>query len=175
MTNSQITRQINRYLEEREGEDSIIEFCMEQRNLRMAIEVAVLSCDRSGKMYSHQWRIGSATLNRYLDICLEHEREIGRARSFHEIYKILENCKIPFIGNLTIYDITHRIARYRRLRPNRIYLHAGTRKGAELLQGKIYTDTIMKNQLRSPFHRADINEEDIEDILCHYIYKYLEN
>jgi len=175
MTDKQIARQIERYLQERDGEDEIVEFCMEQTNIQDAITVAVTSCNRDGKMYYHQWRLGKDLLARFLEVCLDHYREIDRARDFHTLYRIIESCRIPYIGKLTFYDVTHRIARYKGLFPNRIYLHAGTRIGAELLHGKIKGDTILKSQLRTPFHREDINEEDIEDILCHYIHKYIEN
>jgi hypothetical protein len=36
---------------------------------------------------------------------------------------------IPGIGELAIYDIADRIAGYRGLRPVKVFLHAGTRKG----------------------------------------------
>jgi hypothetical protein len=175
MTDRQITLQIDKYLKNRTGDDDVLRLCSQQRNISDAIHVAVRSCDETNTMHSHQCKIGYTRLNSFLNRCLRKTDKISQAEDFDSLYRIIENCKIDGISKLTFYDIAHRIARFKRIRPQKVYLHQGTLWGARLILNskgnRIKGDTLTKKDLGKPFERNDINYEDIEDILCHYIWK----
>jgi hypothetical protein len=68
------------------------------------------------------------------------------------------------IGALTVYDIAHRIGAYFKKAPERVYLHAGVRTGAQVFG--IGGDSFDPNLLPKPFSRLAASE--IEDCLCIY-------
>ena len=94
-------------------------------------------------------------------------------QSISSISAFVENCKIKGIGPLTCYDTAQRIGAKIRLFPEHIYLHAGTKTGAEKLLGKrLKVKFINKTDLPNPFHNANLTNAEIEDILCIYKDKF---
>jgi hypothetical protein len=71
---------------------------------------------------------------------------------------------IPKIGDLTVYDIAHRIGTYLGKSPRLVYLHRGTARGARHLG---FTGATLDPTLLPPaFSR--LSPEEIEDCLCIY-------
>jgi hypothetical protein len=68
------------------------------------------------------------------------------------------------IGDLTVYDITHRIGAYIRRQPDVVYLHASTRKGARALH--LSGKAIELSEFPTEFRR--LSAAEIEDCLCIY-------
>lgn len=64
--------------------------------------------------------------------------DILKAITFDEICKIVTDCKVKGFGELSIYDTSMRIASHLNIEPDKIYLHAGARKGMEVLEEKGY-------------------------------------
>jgi hypothetical protein len=91
---------------------------------------------------------------------------LGRARTFEDLHTQIEHRigRIHKIGALAVYDIAHRIAAFRGLSPNLVYLHRGTLDGARILgfSGK----TLDPRSLPSAFSR--LKPYEIEDCLCIY-------
>ena len=88
--------------------------------------------------------------------------------SFHELFEMVNNAigAIHRIGPLAIYDTACRIGAYLKLRPDKVYLHAGVRVGARAIglgQGR---DVLEVDELPVPFRRLAAGE--IEDCLCIY-------
>ena len=149
--------------------DNCIEHCKQQDNLEEAILVAALSEGHLGKRHNHQRRINGLILEKFAANLVDKQQEIETAQSFDKLLQVVESCKIKGIGELTCYDTTTRIGARLGLKPDKIYLHAGTKKGAEKLLGKkIYNKSISKKDLPSPFREKDLSEDEIEDILCIY-------
>lgn len=74
------------------------------------------------------------------DNLIKRMNEILKARSFDEIYQIVTECKVKGFGELSIYDTSIRIASHLNIEPDKVYLHAGARKGMEILEEKGYVE-----------------------------------
>ncbi len=74
------------------------------------------------------------------DNLIKRMNDILKARSFDEIYQIVTDCKVKGFGELSIYDTALRISSHLNIEPDKVYLHAGSRKGAELLEQKGYIE-----------------------------------
>lgn len=141
-----------------------LQFYIDQSDLDQAIKVAARCISPDGKRHSHQRRIPAQTL-------AEMQRAIRSANllsatSFSELHDCVENAtkSIWGIGELTVYDVAHRIGAYLGIRPEYVYLHAGTCEGACALglRGK----ALSKNAFPNAFQR--LTAAEIEDCLCIY-------
>lgn len=64
--------------------------------------------------------------------------DIMTATTFDQILQIVTECKVKGFGELSIYDTSLRIAKFKNLEPNKVYLHTDARKGFEVLEEKGY-------------------------------------
>lgn len=89
---------------------------------------------------SHQRRIRISELDKLCEKLLCEVTLIYSAKNFEELYYIVANAKVKYIGRLTIYDISLRIAYVLNsinLLPNSyVYLNAGAMEGAVALYNK---------------------------------------
>lgn len=138
-----------------------------QPSLEAAIKTAAMSVSPSGKRLNHQRRIPKETLKAWTRALLRRKQRIRKARNFSGVYEILceSAADLHGIGALTVYDTAIRIGAFLRLRPEFVYLHAGTRDGARAL-GLGRGERLKRSVLPSPFHR--LSPGDIEDCLCIY-------
>ena len=149
--------------------DGLIEFCMGQKTLKEAIEVAAKSVDENNKVHFHQRRVEKLELNSFSERVISREEEINSAKTFDEIYEIINSEKNEYITELTVYDVTQRIAAFKNIYPDKIYLQSGTRVGAENLLGRLGdAKFLVREDLPSPFQRPDFTLADIEEILFQY-------
>ncbi len=148
--------------------DTWLTHCKNQKSLYHAIWIAALSINNLQKRHPHQYKLKEDVLKNFAEALLLKEKSIEMAESFETIYNIVKNTgAVTFgVGEMLIYDTAERIGNYKGLFPQKIYLHAGTRKGAEILLGKIQSETITKNQLPEEFSSLTCSE--IEDVLCMY-------
>jgi hypothetical protein len=83
---------------------------------------------------------------------------------FGKLYEVVERAigNMDYIGDLTVYDITQRLAAFLGYEPTCVYLHAGTEDGARALglSGK----TVEIDQLPIEFQR--LTPAEVEDVLC---------
>jgi hypothetical protein len=145
-----------------------LDFYRNQRSLRDAIELAARCVRRDGKRQSHQRRLRAVVLNEAAEVLQDAHRAIRRCDDFHELITLLTE-KIGHIyglGELAIYDIAHRIGAYLGVRPEKVYLHRGTRDGAKVLGLDNRKDTIEVQNLPRTFLR--LRPDEIEDCLCIY-------
>jgi hypothetical protein len=133
-----------------------------------AVSRAALALLPSGKRHPHQYRITRVALEesrcRLLD-CLPVLQQVTIFDDLHEDVNALIG-PIPGIGELTVYDTALRIGAHFGLEPTRVYLHAGTRKGAEALGLDPRRKTIEMDELPEPMRRLSAREA--EDVLCMY-------
>ncbi|MDP1763817.1 MAG: hypothetical protein Q8L07_07995 [Sediminibacterium sp.] len=150
-----------------ENPDTWVEFCAEQKNLYLAIQYAALATNKLKKRNPHQYRLKQTDLQVFSELLLSLEVDIAKAKTFDELFLIISKRSVKGIGELTKYDTAIRIAAFLKLNPEKIYLHAGTKKGAiNLLNKRITTKTISKDELPNIFQTLSCAE--IEDILCIY-------
>lgn len=152
-----------------ENSDTWVEHCKNQEKLVDAIAYAALAENHLGKRNGHQRRLKKINLEKFAGNLIEKEETIQKATSFDKLLKIVEECKINGIGKLACYDTAHRIGKKIGLHPEFIYLHAGTKKGAEKILGKRLSQKfIHRTELPNPFHNKNLSNDEIEDILCIY-------
>lgn len=87
-------------------------------------------------------------------------------KSFAELHDLIYRQIKPVrgIGDLAVYDFAHRIGAYLRHAPEAVYLHAGTREGARVLN--LGGETVDLSQL--PAELRKLSAAEIEDCLCIY-------
>src|SRR5690554_4020201 len=81
--------------------DLHIDFCVTQKNLTDAIEVAAKAIDKQNKIHGHQRRIGRVKLAEFAEQLKLEESTISKAKSFDQILSIIERVKIDGIAELT--------------------------------------------------------------------------
>ena len=97
--------------------------------------------------------------------------DILMAKNFDEIFNIVSDCKVKGFGELSIYDTSMRIASYLQIEPDKIYLHAGARKGMEILEDKGYVKQgVSKKKYveinEMPIPMQDLKADESEHMLC---------
>lgn len=173
MTDSQLKKVIEDYKQlKKEHPDLHIKYCLQQNSLKAAIKIAAQSVNHFDKIHSHQHRVGRNKLNAFADELVSHDLELKEAKNFDEVHEIISKINMPGIGALTRYDAALRIGAKKEAFPDKIYLHAGTRVGAEKLLGTLKgREFIYKNELPDALKNSDLNSSELEDILCCYIAK----
>jgi hypothetical protein len=122
-----------------------------------------------GRKHCHQYLIPPALLD-------EAERRLQRiapdlvqAKDFTALHGLVERKagSIHGIGELTVYDIAHRVGMYLGKVPEFVYLHRGTKKGAAVLsfRGKVLDPRLL------PSAFSLLTAAEIEDCLCIYTHE----
>ena len=139
-----------------------------QPTLEHVIRLAARCEDARGKRWSHQRRIPKAALVALEQRLLAQRGRLVRARTFEDLHAAIEHIAGPIqkIGELTVYDVALRIAPWLRLTPAVVYLHAGTRVGAERLGLDVSGETLDPKELPRAF--AVLRPDEVEDVLCIY-------
>jgi hypothetical protein len=139
-----------------------------QPTLESAIEQAALATNCQGKRYSHQCRLNKTALEEARRVPLMNSKTIAQSKSFDDLFLLVEKKvreeKITGIGELYIYDTNLRIGAKLGLLPTKVYLHAGTRKGARALGFKSRTQTLQVSEL--PSELRQLEPPEIENVLC---------
>lgn len=152
--------------QKRKSVDYHVQFCLDQENLKDAIEAAAKAVDDYGKKHFHQRRVGKVDLLAFAEKLAALENELASATTFDKIYTIVNNTNQAGINEITVFDTAFRIGSFLNLFPDKIYLTSGTRIGAEHLLGKLDDkNTLLPTDFPSPFQREDLSIADIEDIL----------
>lgn len=174
MKNQKILNIISHYKKWRqENLDTWIEYCRSQTNTEDAVRFAALAENHEGKKNRHQRRLNKIILEKFAANLLDKKTEIQAVTSFSDLMVIVVKCRISGIGELACYDTANRIGAKIGFSPDKIYLHAGTRIGAEKLLGRpIKKRHIDRTELPSPFHDKTLTNAEIEDILCIYKDKF---
>lgn len=140
-----------------------------QSSLEAAINVAAKAENEQGSRYSHQYRITLKAIQEAKRLLLEKHDVLQRCKTFHELWQrikiILEMVK--GLGELYIYDTALRIGAYLNLLPDRVYLHAGTRTGANAFS-IVSRHTEWIDVIELPSILRELPPHEVEDILCIY-------
>lgn len=87
----------------------------------------------------HQWCVRRSALQEMHDKLCGKQDDIAKAKDFEELYKIVNEAGVPYVGALTKYDIALRIGYLLspQILPQKfVYLHAGPAKAAKALHNK---------------------------------------
>ncbi len=159
---------VERYiLEYRDKHEREMNFYREQPSLRKAVSLAARCIGMCGK-HPHQWRLTERTLNSTAAELESILKKIGKCRDFASLLSLVEHTleTVRGIGELTTYDIAHRVGAYLGLEPELVYLHRGTRDGAMILGIDRKLRAIEPSVLPSAFRR--LRAYEMEDALCIY-------
>jgi len=150
----------------RDGAQAEMRSFEKERNLSTAIRRAALCELPDRKRHPHQRRIPRRVLEEAELRLQSVERSLAKASDFDAVHRLVDQevGDLKGIGALTVYDISHRIGAYIGKAPKRVYLHAGTRIGAQVFG--IEDDSIDRGVLPKPFSR--LTPAEIEDCLCIY-------
>jgi hypothetical protein len=133
-----------------------------------AVSRVALALLPSGKRHPHQYRVPRVALQESRRVLLENLDMLRQATSFDELFAVVEDLTEPIkgIGELTVYDTALRIGAHFGRKPTRVYLHAGTRNGAQALGFDPRRQTIEMDELPAPMQQLTAREA--EDLLCIY-------
>jgi len=153
-------------------DDKVIQYCKRAPDLKNAIIRAAMSRDSEGHKHSHQSRyIDDKKLLILKRRLLIREIEIKNIKNFDELFEIVYKTYVfDNKESLTVYDVSLRIGFYLNKLPEKIYMHAGTKEGAQKIYGKrkIENHFILKKYLPEPFSNCDLVEYELEDLFCVY-------
>ncbi|ELV8853684.1 hypothetical protein QNE68_003933, partial [Vibrio fluvialis] len=114
----------------------------------------------------------SVLLNMAVNLAVK-EQSLSEAKSFDEVYEIVESCRVAGFGELSIYDAAVRISAYLGFKPTQVFLHAGTRIGARYLEEKglldedlSQNDTLPLSDFPQPIQKLDALQ--LENFLCSF-------
>jgi hypothetical protein len=117
-----------------------------------------------GKRYDHQRRLKGAVLRLAW-------RRLARAplqdaADFDALHRLVDERigQLHGIGSLSVYDTALRIGGKLGLKPQRVYLHAGTRRGARALGLDWRLPDLPRELFPSPLQ--ELEPQEIEDCLC---------
>ncbi len=93
---------------------------------------------KDGKRHGHQVRLKETAIQEMIRKAKNRKDELRKCNSFSELFAISHSLRkeIPGIGDLAEYDFAFRVGLSCKLEPEKVYLHAGTKKGAMLLLRK---------------------------------------
>jgi hypothetical protein len=141
-------------------------------NIEEAIEKAVLVFNEKVPHFNHRWNLKNhpEVPQKVASILLKLTAEIQSRRNFDDLHEFIKSkiWHIPFVGELYCYDTAFRIGISKDIYPDKIYLHAGTRKGAMSLgiykKGK---EVLEKSELLKKYPEfKNMKAYQIEDFLC---------
>jgi hypothetical protein len=138
-------------------------FFERQPSLTAAISNAVRP---GGRKHDHQFRIPSALLDEVERRLRAAAGALAQAPGFAAVHKLVEgkiSC-LHGIGDLTVYDVAHRVGAFLGKTPTLVYLRSGTKKGAAKLgfRGKALDPKVL------PPAFSRLAAAEIEDCLCIY-------
>jgi hypothetical protein len=149
--------------------EPVIALCLLQKNLIDVITIACNSVSESNKKNRHQNRINAIVLKEFgKKLNSSIVNELNGIGNFEELITLINKEKIKGIGLLAIYDISLRIGYYLKIYPDYIYLHAGTKIGAEILLGRETKERFIKKETLTKIHPAleRLNCAELEVFFC---------
>jgi len=147
--------------------DNIPDICAELPTADQALRYAVRSIRPNGKMHNHQSKVSKA-LPRFEETLIRYIMALQRCETFGALYVLIEMVATPGIGPMTIYDVAVRFGAWMELKPEAIYIHAGTKAGLKALGIKPWggCSFVSMDELPRILRRKDPDE--VEDFLCTY-------
>jgi hypothetical protein len=147
--------------------DDIPDACAQDITALDALRRAVRSKRPNGKMHNHQSKV-SKSLPALEDKLVNSIHSLCRSETFGSLYHGIELRAPKGIGPMTTYDVAVRFGAYLRLKPDRIYLHAGTRMGLKALGYDLEGWWVSFPMEGLPAILRNKDPDTVEDFLCTY-------
>jgi len=147
--------------------DNIPEYCAEAHTAGMALRRAVRSKRPNGKMHNHQSKVSKAlpALEARLQESLP---SLVKCETFGQLYAAIDLRATPGIGPMTIYDVSVRFGAWLGLKPDSIYIHAGTKAGLKALGVDTRGWWMSYSMELLPAVLRNKDADEVEDFLCTY-------
>jgi hypothetical protein len=136
----------------------------EQPTFADALDRAALGRTRGEKRHPHQYRIWREALPLAQNELIRAREALAVAVDFDRLHDLVAEAvgSIPGIGRVYVYDTAARLGAKLGLTPVRVYLHAGTAKGARALGFKGNTVEVAN----LPPELQELDALHLEDFLC---------
>ena len=146
----------------------LLEYYSSLPSYEKAAEVIGLAKLPSGKRHPHQRRLRSEVLQEVHSALLDAESRMDSSSSFEELFDAVRETigGIWGVGELMVYDTANRLGAYYGLEPEAIYLHRGTREGAEAIGVETERKKVEVSELPEPLQ--NLQPHELEDCLCIY-------
>jgi len=147
--------------------DNIPEACAQDGSAHVALRRAVRSIRPNGKMHNHQSKV-SRSLPALEEKLINYINVLTKSETFGQLYASIDLLKTAGIGPMTTYDVAVRFGAWLGLKPEAIFIHAGTKAGLRALGYSIagWDRTFPMELLPRILRRKDPDE--VEDFLCTY-------
>lgn len=164
-----LSRLVHDYIQRHKpGLDAELRYFADRPNLVQTIEHAALARTPYRAKHDHQRRLTQTALRAMADALLQAQADVQSCASFEDLHQLVTRigAGIYGFGVVGYYDTALRIGAYLGLSPERVYLHAGTKKGARNLG----LDTRAGALPLSAFPRelCALGGADLENLLCIY-------
>jgi hypothetical protein len=147
--------------------DNIPDACAAADSPYEALSLAVRSIRPNGKMHNHQSKVSKA-LPALEERLMESIGALTKATTFGQLYSMIELRSGHGIGPMTIYDVAVRFGAYLGVKPDAIYLHAGTLAGLKALGLKTRGWFLSFPMELLPAILRNKDPDEVEDFLCTY-------
>lgn len=147
------------------------------KTLKEAVRAAAGCRREDGKVYPHQrrnWRFWPDSMRQAAMTYAARSEEFRACKSFNDILALVGKIAVEMnrdgLGELYCYDVAFRIGAKLNLFPTRVYLHAGTRKGAERLLGRRLrnVESLDLSEFNAYPNLQQWEPWQVENILCGY-------
>jgi hypothetical protein len=137
-----------------------------QPSLAEAIRTAALALNSRSRRSSHFWRVPEATLQQAYRVLAQNQAQVQGCRGFDRLRALVGQLVGPIkgLGELYVYDTAFRVAANLGFLPDKVYLHAGARRGARALRLDFRAKALEASHL--PKELQGLEPYEIEDLLC---------
>ncbi len=143
----------------------------DEPSLEAAVRRASLTILADGRRDPHHTRRPQELLDRAESRLVERLPAIEAAAGFAALYQVIDKAVGHWtgLGHLYVYDAALRIGARKGVLPKVVYLHAGTREGAQRLLDVKGRKTLFPSELIEVAPAlAELEAYEIEDVLCIY-------
>jgi len=152
----------------RPSADEERDFFKNSPSMEVLLDDAGRAIRPDGKRHNHQRLIPRSVLSRATTILKQNRDRLRACGTFDELHSL---CIVLLrggwgAGELYVYDTALRIGAFLQLRPDAVYLHAGTRVGARALGLDVSAGKLMPQDLPPPIRV--LSADEMEDFLCIY-------
>jgi len=139
-------------------------------SIGLAIHHVAMAVDGDDRCFDHQFHIVQPARRRAKTVLTQSEARILACRSFHELHSLFLELLSPIkgLGEMYIYDASLRMGAYLRLTPDFVYLHRGTRWGAQALGIDVRRRRPYLEKKELPEALRTLSADNLESFLCIY-------
>jgi hypothetical protein len=149
-------------------DDPVVDYCKEASNLAVAIDRAAAGRRRDGKLFKKGSCVRTESKKELANKLRAKIETLRNAKTFEDIYAVVEATHVWGIGAMSVYAIAERIGAYLKIKPQAyLYLHAGPLEGWVRLMGyRPVEGRVAVSVLPKPFRTIELYH--VENLLCEY-------